>query len=156
MPIAMTLKFATTVALYIQLLILIYFYPSNRVRFFRYLVWAWGLFVASKGAYIVQQFFPAAEGLIPFLSAVGSAGDLLILAAGLAYRRNYRIRWYHAALGVAYAVISCVLSVPWEVGIEMPLARRLVGGGARIAAGLAVWPRRSMVISHRGGRFLAS
>jgi signal transduction histidine kinase len=156
MPIAMTLKFATTVALYIQLLILIYFYPSNRVRFFRYLVWAWGLFVASKGAYIVQQFFPAAEGLIPFLSAVGSAGDLLILAAGLAYRRNYRIRWYHAALGVAYAVISCVLSVPWEVGIEMPLARRLVGGGALIAAGLAFWPRRSMVISHRGERFLAS
>jgi hypothetical protein len=38
MSTAMTLKFVTAVALYAQLLILIYLYSSHRARFFRYLV----------------------------------------------------------------------------------------------------------------------
>jgi hypothetical protein len=112
MAVAMTLKFITTVALYLQLLTLVYLYSGNRARFFRYLVWAWGLFVVSKGSYIIQHFFPQAGGVIPLLNAAGSAGDLLILAAGLAYRKDYRIHWYHAALGVAYAVLSSLLSTP--------------------------------------------
>ena len=99
MAVAITLKFITTVALHLQLLTLVYLYSGNRARFFRYLVWAWGLFVISKGSYIIQHSFPAAEGVIPLLNAAGSAGDLLILAAGLAFRWDYRIRWHHAALG---------------------------------------------------------
>jgi signal transduction histidine kinase len=156
MPTAMTVKFVTTVALYAQLLILVYLYSSHRVCFFRYLVWAWGLFVAAKAAYMVQQFFPPMKGVMPLLSAVGSAGDLLILAAGLSYRRDYRIRWYHAGLGAAYAVVSSIGSVPSEIGIEMSLTRRLVGGSALIAAGLAFWPRPSFGTFHRGERFLAT
>ena len=108
--VAITLKFITTVALYLQLLTLVYLYSDNRARFFRYLVWAWGLFVVSKGSYVIQHFFPQAGGVIPLLNAAGSAGDLLILAAGLAYRGDYRIRSYHAAVGVAYAVLSSLLS----------------------------------------------
>jgi len=156
MPTAMTVKFVTTVVLYAQLLILVYLYSSHRVCFFRYLVWAWGLFVAAKAAYMVQQFFPPMKGVMPLLSAVGSAGDLLILAAGLSYRREYRIRWYHAGLGAAYAVVSSIGSVPSEIGIEMSLTRRLVGGSALIAAGLAFWPRPSFGTFHRGERFLAT
>ena len=156
MPTAMTVKFVTTVVLYAQLLILVYLYSSHRVCFFRYLVWAWGLFVAAKAAYMVQQFFPPMKGVMPLLSAVGSAGDLLILAAGLSYRREYRIRWYHAGLGAAYAVVSSIGSVPSEIGIEMSLTRRLVGGSALIAAGLAFWPRPSLGTFHRGERFLAT
>ncbi len=155
MAVAITLKFITTVALYLQLLTLVYLYSGNRARFFRYLVWAWGLFVISKGAYIIQHFFPAAEGVIPLLNAAGSAGDLLILAAGLAFRKDYHIRWYHAALGVTYAVLSSVLSTPAEIGIQMPLARRVVGGSALIAAGLAFWPWGSTATSPRGCRFLS-
>ena len=90
MGVAITLKFITTVALYLQLLTLVYLYSGNRARFFRYLVWAWGLFVVSKGSYVIQHFFPQAGGVIPLLNAAGSAGDLLILAAGLAYRGDYR------------------------------------------------------------------
>ena len=155
MTVAMTLKFITTVALYLQLLTLVYLYSGNRARFFQYLVWAWGLFVVSKGSYIIQHFFPTAEGVIPLLNAAGSAGDLLILAAGLAFRRDYRIRWYHAAAGVAYAVLASVLSTPGEMSIEMPLSRRVVGGSALIAAGVAFWPWRSMATSPRGCRFLS-
>src|SRR5919198_4760542 len=156
MPTAMTLKFVTTVALYAQLLILVYLYSSHRFCFSRYLVWAWGFFVAAKPAYVVQHFSPPVQGGVQLLSAVGSAGDLLILAAGLSYRMGYRIRWYHAALGAAYAVVSAIGSVPTEIGIEMSLTRRLVGGGALIAAGLAFWPRPSLGTSHRGERFLAT
>jgi two-component system, NtrC family, sensor histidine kinase HydH len=150
-----TLKFITTVALYLQLLTLVYLYSGNRARFFRYLVWAWGLFVVSKGSYIVQIFFPSAEGMIPLLNAAGSMGDLLILAAGLAFRWDYRLRWPHAALGVAYALLSSLLSVPMDGGIEMSLARRVVGGGALIAAGVAFWPWRATATSPRGCRFLS-
>jgi signal transduction histidine kinase len=155
MAVAITLKFITTVALYLQLLTLVYLYSGNRARFFQYLVWAWGLFVVSKGSYIIQHFFPAAEGVIPLLNAAGSAGDLLILAAGLAFRRDYRLRWHHAALGVAYAVFSSLLSMPAEGGIEMPLARRVIGGSALIAAGVAFWPWGSTATSPRGCRFLS-
>jgi signal transduction histidine kinase len=155
MAVAMTLKFITTVALYLQLLTLVYLYSGNRARFFRYLVWAWGLFVVSKGSYVIQHFFPQAGGVIPLLNAAGSAGDLLILAAGLAYRQDYRLRPSHAVLGVVYAVLSSLLSTPAEIGIEMPLSRRFVGGSALIAAGLAFWPWRSMVSSPRGCRFLS-
>jgi two-component system, NtrC family, sensor histidine kinase HydH len=155
MAVAMTLKFITTVALYLQLLTLVYLYSGNRVRFFRYLVWAWGLFVVSKGSYVIQHFFPQAGGIIPLLNAAGSAGDLLILAAGLAYRQDYRLRPSHAALGVAYAVLSSLLSTPTEIGIEIPLSRRFVGGSALIAAGLAFWPWRSLGSSPRGCRFLS-
>jgi len=155
MAVAMTLKFITTVALYLQLLTLVYLYSGNRERFFRYLVWAWGLFVVSKGSYVIQHFFPQAGGVIPLLNAAGSAGDLLILAAGLAYRKDYRIRSYHAALGVAYALLSSLLSTPAEFGIEMPLPRRVVGGTALIAAGVAFWPWRSTATSPRGCRFLS-
>ena len=83
METAITLKFITSVVLYIQLLMLIYLYAAHRVRFFCYLVWAWSLFVISKVSYMIQQFFPEATGVLPLFDAAGSAGDLLILAAGL-------------------------------------------------------------------------
>jgi two-component system, NtrC family, sensor histidine kinase HydH len=155
MSTAMTLKFVTTVALYAQLLILVYLYSSHRARFFRYLVWAWSLFVVSKGSHMVEQFLPDAVGLLPLFNAAGSAGDLLILAAGLAYWRDYRIRWYHAAIGVAYAMVSVFLSHPSEIGMDMSMARRIVGGGALITAGLAFWPHRAMPTPQLGAKLLA-
>jgi two-component system sensor histidine kinase HydH len=155
MSTAMTLKFVTSVALYAQLLILIYLYSSHRARFFRYLVWAWSLFVVSKGAYMVQHFLPGAMGVLPLLHAAGNAGDLFILAAGLAYRGDYRIRWYHAALGVTYAIAAAFLSHPAETGMDMSMARRVIGGGALMAAGLAFWPRSTMPTLRPEANFLA-
>jgi two-component system sensor histidine kinase PilS (NtrC family) len=155
MSTALTLKFVTSVALYVQLLILVYLYSSHRARFFRYLVWAWSLFVVSKGSYMVQQFLPDAVGVLPLFSAAGSAGDLLVLAAGLAYRGDYHIRWHHAALGVVYALASAFLSHPLEAGMDIPVARAVVGGGALVAAGLAFWPRRVTPTPQPGAKLLA-
>jgi hypothetical protein len=75
MATVITLKFITSVVLYIQLLMLIYLYSAHRVRFFCYLVWAWSLFVISKASYMIQQFFPEATGVLPLFDAAGSAGD---------------------------------------------------------------------------------
>jgi signal transduction histidine kinase len=155
MAVAMTLKFITTVALYLQLLTLVYLYSVNRARFFRYLVWAWGLFVVSKGSYIIQHFIPGAEGAIPLLNAAGSAGDLLVLAAGLAFRQDYRLRWHHVVLGVAYAVLSSLLSISLDSSLDMPFTRRVLGGSVLIAAGVAFWPQTSTATSPRGCRFLS-
>jgi hypothetical protein len=155
MSTAMMFKSVTTIALYIQLLILIYLYSSHRARFFRYLVWAWSLFVIAKGSYMIQQFLPDAVEVLPFFNAAGYAGDLFILAAGLAYRRDYRIRWYHAAIGMAYAIVAAFLSHPAEAGMDMSMARRVVGGGALMAAGLAFWPYRAMPIPQSGAKLLA-
>ncbi len=155
MPVVVMLKFFTTVALYIQLLILVYLYSSNRVHFFRYLVWAWSLCVVFKGSYVVQQFFPEATDILPLFNVAGSAADLLILAAGLAYRWDYRIRWYHATGGAAYALVVGLLSMSSGVGMHMHMVRWLVGGGALMAAGAAFWPWRAMPTSQRGAKLVA-
>jgi signal transduction histidine kinase len=151
------LSFVSTVALSIQFLIFIYLYSSHRVRFFRYLVWAWGLFVAWKALSLTPQFFPEASGVGGLMNAAGATGDLLVLASGLAFRWDYRIRWHHAALGAAYAVIAAAFGHPSEAGMGVPTSSgALVGGGALIAGGLAFWPRRSMPTPPRGARFLAT
>ena len=150
MTTAMTLKLITSVVLYVQLLMLVYLYSAHRARFFYYIVWAWSLFVISTVYYMIKQFFPPATAVLPFFDAAGSAGDLFILAAGFAYRGDYRIRWYHAVLGIAYALASALLSPHAEVGVDMPLARRLVGGSALLAAGMAFWPPATVAIAPRG------
>jgi signal transduction histidine kinase len=155
MATVITLKFITSVVLYIQLLMLIYLYSAHRVRFFCYLVWAWSLFVISKASYMIQQFFPEATGVLPLFDAAGSAGDLLILAAGLAYRGEYRLRWYHVVPGIIYALAAALLHAHIEGGMDMPMARRFVGGCALLAAGLAFWPRSAVAIAPRGAKFLA-
>ena len=154
MATAITLKFVTSVILYVQLLMLIYLYSAHRARFFCYLVWGWSLFVVSKASYMIQQFFPQATDILPLFDAAGSAGDLLILAAGLAYRGEYRIRWYHAVPGITYALASALLSTHADIGMDMPLARRLVGGSALLAAGIAFWPRPAVAIAPRGAKLL--
>src|SRR5262245_66073540 len=49
MPVPMLLTFVSTVAFAIQLLIFAYLYSSHRVRFFQYLLFAWGAYTLSKG-----------------------------------------------------------------------------------------------------------
>jgi len=49
MPVPLLLTFVSTVAFAIQLLIFAYLYSSHRVRFFQYLLLAWGAYTLSKG-----------------------------------------------------------------------------------------------------------
>ncbi len=153
------LSFVSTVALSIQFLIFIYLYSSHRVRFFRYLVWAWGFFVALKTLSLTRQFFPEASGVGGLMNAAGATGNLLVLASGLAFRWDYRIRWRHAALGAAYAGVAALFGDLPEIWTEAPRVSTSTGAissGALILGGLAFWPRRSMPSPPRGSRFLAT
>src|SRR6185295_19330771 len=56
MSVPLMLTFVTTVVFAIQLLIFAYLYSSHRVRFFRYLLLAWGAYTLSKGLKLVDVF----------------------------------------------------------------------------------------------------
>src|SRR5262249_60439481 len=100
MPAAMTLKAIATGAVLIQFGIFLYLYVAapHRVRFFRYLLWAWWGVVVVRVADLTHALAPGFAGSLPLMHAASSAGALGILAAGLAYRRADRLRWDHAGL----------------------------------------------------------
>src|SRR5439155_24297495 len=54
MPAPLILTFVSTVAFAVQLLIFAYLYSSHRVRFFQYLLLAWGAYTLSKGLKLVD------------------------------------------------------------------------------------------------------
>ena len=56
MSVPLMLTFVSTVVFAIQLLIFAYLYSSHRVRFFRYLLLAWGAYTLSKGLKLVDVF----------------------------------------------------------------------------------------------------
>ena len=152
MPVSVTLNLVAAVALAVQLLIFVYLYRSNRVRFFRYILWAWGFYVASKALEAASHTLPAAGRTS---LGLGILGDFLILAAGLAFRRDYSIRPLHAlpvvayALSAAYLVRSGILA--GGHGTTGPLA-----GAALLLAGMAFWPSRTQPASPAGTRFLTA
>lgn len=151
-----TLNFVSLVALSIQVLIFLYLYSSHRVRFFGYLIWAWGLFVVWNSLNLIAQFFHPAWGVSAVMTAAGASGNLLVLASGLAFRWDYRICWQHAALGAAYAIVAGLLGRPAGVGMGMHASEGIFSGGVLILGGLAFWPPRSMPTPPRGARFLAT
>ena len=61
MPISAALAFASAFTLTMQFLIFAYLYSSHRVRFFRYLLMAWGLMSLAKGLHLARSFAPGAE-----------------------------------------------------------------------------------------------
>lgn len=158
MPVSITLNATAAVALFAQFLIFVYLYYSSadRPRFFRYLIWAWGLFAVLKASHLSRQVFPEAAGALGLLDAAGGASVLFILAAGMAYRWDYRIRWQHAALGAVYAIGGAVLGAMFGNDVSGVPWRALLGGGVLMAGGLVFWPWRARPVPHRGERFLAT
>lgn len=156
MPVSIILNFVSAVALSTQLLIFVYIYFSHRARFFRYLVWAWGVFVAWHVLSLTRHFFHDAIWMSPLMKFAGVAGSLLVLASGLAFRWNYRLRWGHAGLAAASGALAAALAQLSETGMGVRAPVEWVSGGALIAGGLAFWPRRSVLTPHSGGRFLAA
>ena len=63
--------------------------------FFRYLVWAWGLFVVAKVSALSVALVPEASvGVLAFVADFdGVLADLAVLAAALAFGWRYRVRW---------------------------------------------------------------
>src|SRR5437764_10134718 len=104
MPILMLLTFVSTVAFAIQLLIFAYLYSSHRVRFFEYLLIAWGAYTLSKALRLMDLFvFGVQDGT--FATDVATVAALgFTLAAALAYRWDYRLRARDLAAGGSVAV----------------------------------------------------
>ena len=128
MPVSLLLTFVSTLAFGLQFLIFVYLYPSHRVRFFNYLVWAWGFFVLSKGLKLADTILPAAVDLNGLMGAAYVGAQFFIVAAALAYRYDYAIRRRDAILGGLWA-----LGAFWTGNLAQatPLAARGDRGRAR-------------------------
>jgi signal transduction histidine kinase len=153
MSLGLILTFVSTLAFAIQLLIFAYLYSSHRVRFFHYLLWAWGAYTASKGLKLVDVLGP---DVVPLGLAMGTAtvaAVALTLAASLAHRWDYRLTTRDAALGGAAAVLVAAIA---DIGDGT--ATHAVGmalGGVQIASGVLFWPARDRQAGCRGERLLA-
>src|SRR5215470_1274613 len=157
MPISAALAFASAVTLTIQFLIFAYLYSSHRVRFFQYLLTAWGLMSVAKGLHLARTLVPGAEILGSLISAVFFGATLLILAAGLAFRFDYRIRRRDLLIGAAGMLIAATTF--GDMSDASVTARSFAGlatGGALLVASVQFWPRGAEPPRYRGTRFLAA
>jgi signal transduction histidine kinase len=153
MPVPLMLTFVSTVAFAIQLLIFAYLYSSHRVRFFRYLLFAWGTFTLSKGlrladVLVLDSHDPSFATGVAAVAAVG-----LTLAAGLAHRWDYRLGGRDLVAGAGAAGL---LTLAGGAGGSGQLAVGVVLGAVQIAAGLLFWPAGGQHTGFRGERLLAA
>jgi signal transduction histidine kinase len=154
MPLPLTLTFVSTVAFAIQLLIFAYLYSSHRVRFFQYLLLAWGAYTLSKGLKLVDVLLLDVDhpGFATEVASVAAVG--FMLAAAFAHRWNYRLRARDVLVGLGAAVALALAS-----GLEGgDVVERGVGvglGAVQMVAGALFWPARGRVTGFRGERLLA-
>jgi signal transduction histidine kinase len=155
MPVPLLLTFVSTLAFGIQFLIFVYLYPSHRVRFFNYLVWAWGFLTLSKGLKLVEMALPAAGDLGALMAADYVLAQFFIAAAALAYRYDYAIGLRAAIAGGLVALGGAWLG---DLSQSAPAVREAIAlalGGTQFAAGLAFWSRSTTGVRYRGARLLA-
>src|SRR5215510_2514671 len=155
MPISAALTFAAALTLTIQFLIFAYLYQSHRVRFFQYLLMAWGLMSLAKGLHLAHYLFPGLAVLGSLISAVFFGATLLILAAGLAFRFDYRIRRRDLMIGALGMLIAATLGDMSDAGVTTRSFAGLATGGALLLASLQFWPRGAAPVPYRGTRLLA-
>jgi signal transduction histidine kinase len=153
MPVSVMLNVVTTVALAAQFKIFIYLYLSNRVRFFRYLVWAWGCYAGSKTFELAHHFVPGAPALVEATVGLDTIGNFLVLASALALRWNYSIRPLHVLPVAAYG-LHVARYGPF-FGLAGAHSGWIVSGAALLLGGLVFWPRRQEPAALAGRRFLA-
>jgi signal transduction histidine kinase len=154
MPVQLTLTFVSTAAFAIQLLIFAYLYSTHRVRFFHYLLLAWGAYTLSKGLKLVDVLLldvhhPSFATEVTSIAAVG-----FMLAAALAHRWDYRLRPREILLGGGAAVLLALAS---DIGIG-EVGQRVIAfglGAIQMAAGVLFWPARGRVTGFRGERLLS-
>jgi signal transduction histidine kinase len=154
MPVPLMLTFVSTVAFAIQLLIFTYLYSSHRVRFFQYLLLAWGAYTVSKGfrladVLVLDTEHPSFATVVATVAGVG-----FTLAAAFAHRWEYRLRGRDVAVGAGIAVLLALASGAGRADE----GQRAVGaalGAIQIAAGLLFWPSPGRSTGCRGERLLA-
>jgi signal transduction histidine kinase len=147
------LTFVSTLAFAIQLLIFAYLYSSHRVRFFHYLLWAWGAYTLSKGIKLLDVLMPGVPplGLVIDVATVAAVG--LTLAAAFAQRWDYRLTTRDLVLGGGLSVLIAAVTE----AADGPAAHAVgVGlGVVQAAAGVLFWPSRARDARLRGERLLS-
>lgn len=155
MTMSMMFTVVSMIAFAIQFLIFAYLFSSHRVRFFEYLLWAWGAYTVSKAAKMIGTLMPGIADPMAFASGVASVVAVgFTLAAALAHRWDYRVTTTHVGAAVALAML-----------LELTAAAsggdagwRVVGVGlgvVQIAAGVLFWPFGRQLARFRGERLLA-
>ncbi len=154
MSVPLTLTFVSTVAFAIQLLIFAYLYSSHRVRFFQYLLLAWGAYTLSKGLKLVDLLILGIDHT-SFATGVATVAAVgFTLAASFAHRWDYRLRGRDLLVG---AGVAGLLALANGMGGDDE-GQRVVGvalGAVQMAAGVLFWPARGRVTGFRGERLLA-
>src|SRR5881296_1810807 len=153
MPAPLIMTFVSTVAFAVQLMIFAYLYQSHRLRFFQYLLLAWGAYTLSKGLKLVDVLVLGVDhpSFVTDLTTVAAVG--LTLAAALAHRWAYRLRARDFLIGTAVAV---GLTLAGDLAADE--TQRAVGialGVVQMAAGLLFWPSQARITGFRGERLLA-
>jgi len=148
------LTFASVLTLTFQFLIFAYVYSSHRVRFFYYLLLAWGLMSVSKGLHLARTFLPEWDVLSALLNASFLVATLLVLASGLALRSDYRISQRALVIGGLGALVAAGFGDLSDASVTARSTAGFVTGGILILGGLQFWPRREQP-RYRGTRFLA-
>src|SRR5215510_13248546 len=110
MPAPLILTFISTVAFAIQLLIFAYLYSSHRVRFFQYLLLAWGACTLSKGLKLADLVVLGADRTSFATSLVTAASVGFMLAAAFAHRWDYRLRGRDLLVGTGVAAVLALAS----------------------------------------------
>jgi len=155
MPIPKTLVLVSALVLTLQFLIFAYLYSSHRVRFFRYLLVAWGLMSLAKGLHVSQILVPDLEILGALINPAFTGATLLVLAGGLAFRFDYKIRPRDFLVGGLAALAAVSLGDLSDAGVAARSLAGFVTGGILILAGVQFWPRRAQT-RYRGACFLAT
>ncbi|MGH7323426.1 MAG: two-component system sensor histidine kinase NtrB [Candidatus Rokuibacteriota bacterium] len=153
---SLMMTFTATLAFAIQFLIFVYVYASYRLRFFHYLLWAWGFFTLSKGLKLAEVVLPEGIRLDPLMNATGLAAQFCVLAGALAYRWDYGVRRRDALVVALLALGVAALGDLAALGAGVDLAFAAILGGAQVAAGVVFWPRRSSGVGCRGVSLLAA
>ena len=154
MSVPLMLTFVSTVVFAIQLLIFVYLYSSHRVRFFQYLLLAWGAYTLSKGLRLVDALFlnihhPSFVTDVVTIAAVG-----FTLAAAFAHRWDYRLNGRDLLVG-AGAVTLLALASNLGGNDEGQRTVGLTLGVVQVAAGVLFWPARGRSTRFRGERLLS-
>lgn len=155
MPISKTLVLASALTLTLQFLIFAYLYSSHRVRFFRYLLLAWGLMSVAKLLHAGQILVPDLEILGALINTAFVGATLLVLAGGLAFRFDYQIRRRDLAIGGLAALGALSLGDLSDASVAARSLANFVTGGILILAGVQFWPRAAQP-RYRGACFLAT
>ncbi len=155
MPAPLALAFVSAAAFAIQLLIFAYLYSSHRLRFFQYLLLAWGAYTLSKGLKLVDALLLGIDHMSVATGVATVAAVGFMLAAALAHRWDYRLRGRDVVVAMAAALL---LALPDVASSEE--SQRVVGvalGAVQMAAGVLFWPSRAhrAVARVRGERLLA-